>query len=145
MPWCTGLPPFPHLTHFWDFSDISPSNNLRIDVRVWNCFLGACPQALLVLCVTCAPSHQAILVCVSWPLKYCLLWPWGLWIRSSVLPWEEGNKSLVHTVCAGYSSNTFTLNHGTYVSKVTLRWHVSHLAEVNETINLGYSQDQGYS
>ena len=25
------------------------------------------------------------------------------------------------------------------------RWHSSHLAEVNENINLGYSQDQGYS
>ena len=27
----------------------------------------------------------------------------------------------------------------------TLRWHGSHLAKVNENINLGYSQDQGYS
>ena len=26
-----------------------------------------------------------------------------------------------------------------------LRWHSSHSAEVNENINLGYSQDQGYS
>ena len=26
-----------------------------------------------------------------------------------------------------------------------LRWDVSHSAEVNENINLGYSQDQGYS
>ena len=26
-----------------------------------------------------------------------------------------------------------------------LRWHGSHLAEVNENINRGYSQDQGYS
>ena len=26
-----------------------------------------------------------------------------------------------------------------------LRWDASHLAEVNENINLGYSQDQGYS
>ena len=26
-----------------------------------------------------------------------------------------------------------------------LRWHVSHLAKVNETINLGYSQGHGYS
>ena len=25
-----------------------------------------------------------------------------------------------------------------------LRWDGSHLAEVNENINLGYSQDQGY-
>ena len=27
----------------------------------------------------------------------------------------------------------------------TLRWHGSHLMEVNENIHLGYSQDQGYS
>ena len=27
----------------------------------------------------------------------------------------------------------------------TLRWHGRHSAEVNENINLGYSQDQGYS
>ena len=26
-----------------------------------------------------------------------------------------------------------------------LRWHAPHSAEVNENINLGYSQDQGYS
>ena len=26
-----------------------------------------------------------------------------------------------------------------------LRWHGSHLAEVNVNINLGYNQDQGYS
>ena len=26
-----------------------------------------------------------------------------------------------------------------------LRWHGRHSAEVNENINLGYSQDQGYS
>ena len=26
-----------------------------------------------------------------------------------------------------------------------LRWHGSHSAEVNENINLGYTQDQGYS
>ena len=26
-----------------------------------------------------------------------------------------------------------------------LRWHGSHSAEVNKNINLGYSQDQGYS
>ena len=26
-----------------------------------------------------------------------------------------------------------------------LRWDGSHSAEVNENINLGYSQDQGYS
>ena len=26
-----------------------------------------------------------------------------------------------------------------------LKWNVSHSAEVNENINLGYSQDQGYS
>ena len=26
-----------------------------------------------------------------------------------------------------------------------LRWDVSHSVEVNENINLGYSQDQGYS
>ena len=26
-----------------------------------------------------------------------------------------------------------------------LRWHGRHLAEVNESINLGYSHDQGYS
>ena len=30
-------------------------------------------------------------------------------------------------------------------SMVALRWDSSHLAEVNENINLGYSQDQGYS
>ena len=29
--------------------------------------------------------------------------------------------------------------------RVKLRWHGSHSAEVNENINLGYSQDQGYS
>ena len=28
---------------------------------------------------------------------------------------------------------------------VTLRWHGRPSAEVNENINLGYSQDQGYS
>ena len=28
---------------------------------------------------------------------------------------------------------------------VLLRWDGSHSAEVNENINLGYSQDQGYS
>ena len=27
----------------------------------------------------------------------------------------------------------------------SLRWHACHSAEVNENINLGYSQDQGYS
>ena len=26
-----------------------------------------------------------------------------------------------------------------------LRWHGRHSAEVNENVNLGYSQDQGYS
>ena len=26
-----------------------------------------------------------------------------------------------------------------------LRWDVNHSAEVNENINLGYGQDQGYS
>ena len=30
-------------------------------------------------------------------------------------------------------------------SKESLRWHGRHSAEVNENINLGYSQDQGYS
>ena len=32
-----------------------------------------------------------------------------------------------------------------YFRRMRLRWDVSHLAEVNENINLGYSQDQGYS
>ena len=27
---------------------------------------------------------------------------------------------------------------------IVLRWQSSHLAEVNENIKLGYSQDQGY-
>ena len=31
------------------------------------------------------------------------------------------------------------------VYNFALRWDVSHSAEVNENINLGYSQDQGYS
>ena len=26
-----------------------------------------------------------------------------------------------------------------------LRWHTSHSAELNENVNLGYSQDQDYS
>ena len=26
-----------------------------------------------------------------------------------------------------------------------LRWHARHSAEANENINMGYSQDQGYS
>ena len=28
---------------------------------------------------------------------------------------------------------------------LALRWHVGSLGEVNKNINLGYSQDQGYS
>ena len=31
------------------------------------------------------------------------------------------------------------------VALFILRWHGRHSAEVNENINLGYSQDQGYS
>ena len=31
------------------------------------------------------------------------------------------------------------------IVNITLRWHGRHSAEVNENINLGYSQDQGYS
>ena len=30
-------------------------------------------------------------------------------------------------------------------TRSVLRWDASHPAEVNENINLGYSQDQGYS
>ena len=32
-----------------------------------------------------------------------------------------------------------------YFTVIPLRWHVSHSPEVTENINLGYSQDQGYS
>ena len=32
-----------------------------------------------------------------------------------------------------------------FIDSKVLRWDVSHSAEVNENINLGYSQDQGYS
>ena len=32
-----------------------------------------------------------------------------------------------------------------YIILKTLRWHGRPSAEVNENINLGYSQDQGYS
>ena len=31
------------------------------------------------------------------------------------------------------------------IKAAKLRWDGSHSAEVNENINLGYSQDQGYS
>ena len=41
----------------------------------------------------------------------------------------------------------FLLNEANYCSSCvsSLRWHGRPSAEVNENINLGYSQDQGYS
>ena len=38
-----------------------------------------------------------------------------------------------------------TINAVLITKWVILRWDVSHSVEVNENINLGYSQDQGYS
>ena len=43
-------------------------------------------------------------------------------------------------VCTRYARTTFQI-----LPFFNLRWDASHSAEVNENINLGYSQDQGYS
>ena len=48
---------------------------------------------------------------------------------------KQSVLSVCQSVCQSSEISTFT----------GLRWHAGRSAEVNENINLGYSQDQGYS
>ena len=54
------------------------------------------------------------------------------------------NACAAHAPVPHRSVTTLPIRYS-FMLTLRLRWHVSHLAEINETINLVYSQDQGYS
>ena len=72
--------------------------------------------------------------------------------QSSLVPrlicGEEHGKDAMSKVemrCLGGEATGTLLRSIVGIYRVTLRWRVSLSAEVNENVNLGYDQDQGYS